>query len=119
MMAPEEAADLAEPLERDVTPAKPLTGVSNLKAAVVKMAEREVERIMDPIPTTTDILTGEIVSAIDPEVFTHDEILAMADRATDKDDWAAVLDMARSWAHEDKKPLRAKYEAWKAAKKAA
>ena len=118
MMAPEEAMDAAPLAEVDVTPAKPLSGVSALKAAAAKMAEREVERIMDPVPTTTDILTGEIVSAA-VEVFTHDEVLAMADRATDKDDWSAVLDMARAWPDEDKKPLRAKYEAWKAAKKAA
>jgi len=124
MMAPEEAADLAEPLERDVTPQKPLTGIAALKLKMgdpigAAVGHHSPTPKGENIPTTTDILTGEIVSAIDPEVFTHDEVLAMADRATDKDDWAAVLDMARSWADEDKKPLRAKYEAWKAAKKAA
>jgi hypothetical protein len=118
MMAPEEAMDAAPLAEVDVTPAKPLTGIAALKAAASKAAEYASPPMAEQlVPTTTDLITGEIVPAA--EVFTHEEILGMADRATDKDDWAAVLDMARSWADEDKKPLRAKYEAWKAAKKAA
>jgi hypothetical protein len=119
MMAPEEAMDVAPLAEVDITPAKPLTGVAALKAAASKAAEYASPSIAEQLATTTDLITGEIVAAIDPEVFSHDEIMSMADRATDKDDWSACLDMARAWSDEDKKPLRAKYEAWKAAKKAA
>jgi hypothetical protein len=124
MMAPEEAADLADPVERDITPAKPATGVAALKLKMgdpigAAVGHHSPTPKGENIPTTTDILTGEVVAAAEGDVFTQSEILAMADRATDKDDWAAVLDMARHWPDEDKKPLRAKYEAWKAAKKAA
>jgi hypothetical protein len=99
MLSPEEAADIApEAPERDVTPAKPLTGVAAIAA---KISEKAAE---SP-PPVVDAATGELLGVTFAEV---DALMAKAETDEAKQD---CIDLARHLPEEQRVMLRKRHGA--------
>lgn len=94
-LVPEEVVDIPGAVERDVTPAKPATGVAALQERVAEIAKGE--------PPAAEVIESEA------SPLSVDEIVVGMGRAETKDDLDALVDAARRHPEESKKPIRKAY----------
>jgi hypothetical protein len=117
LMTPEEAIDIPDSEPRDVTPAKPLTGVAAIAA---KVAEKTAAPSAPG--ESIDLLTGEVT--IDTPAKTYPEVAAAIKAAVEAKDTDKLVEVA-GWIHSvADEHQRAELDvearaAWKAIKKAA
>lgn len=99
MYAPEEAADIPEPIERDVTPPKATTGVAALQERITALAPAPKAEAQPQVVVDTG--TGEVLPAADAMTFA--EVADALNRASDRDSIILARDLIRGVADEQQR----------------